>query len=147
MTPFTRGLKARPIHVLARTAAHGLAVTKINAALAAEGISTPAQQPTEVPMPQKLDETQIQSALSTLPNWKLEQGELVQTATFPDFIEAMSFVNQVAKLAEAAGHHPDIDIRYNKVRLALVTHDAGGITQNDISLAQNIDQIGIKKHP
>jgi 4a-hydroxytetrahydrobiopterin dehydratase len=52
----------------------------------------------------------------------------------------MKFVNRVAELAEAAGHHPDIDIRYNRVRLALVTHDAGGITQNDISLAQNIDQ-------
>jgi 4a-hydroxytetrahydrobiopterin dehydratase len=98
-------------------------------------------------MTEKLDETQIQAALTTLPNWKLEQGELVQTATFPDFVQAMKFVNQVAALAETAGHHPDIDIRYNKVRLALMTHDAGGITQNDISLAQNIDQIGIKKHP
>jgi 4a-hydroxytetrahydrobiopterin dehydratase len=93
-------------------------------------------------MIQKLDETQIQAALTTLPHWKLEQGEIVRTATFQDFIQAMKFVNQVAQLAEAAGHHPDIDIRYNKVRLALVTHDAGGITQNDISLAQNIDQIG-----
>ena len=95
-------------------------------------------------MPQKLDETQIQAALTTLPNWKLEQRELVQTATFQDFIQAMSFVNQVAELAETAGHHPDIDIRYNRVRLALVTHDAGGITQNDISLARNIDQIAKK---
>lgn len=98
-------------------------------------------------MPQKLNETQIQAALPTLPHWKLEQGELVQTATFQDFVQAMSFVNRVAELAENAGHHPDIDIRYNRVRLALVTHDAGGITQNDISLAQNIDQLGIKKHP
>jgi 4a-hydroxytetrahydrobiopterin dehydratase len=91
-------------------------------------------------MTQKLNKTQIQAALATLPNWKLEQAELVQTATFPDFVQAMKFVNRVAELAEAAGHHPDIDIRYNRVRLALVTHDAGGITQNDISLAQNIDQ-------
>jgi 4a-hydroxytetrahydrobiopterin dehydratase len=91
-------------------------------------------------MIQKLDETQIQTALANLPNWKLEQGELVQTATFDDFKQAMNFVNHVADLAEKAGHHPDIDIRYNKVRLALVTHDAGGITQNDISLAQDIDK-------
>jgi 4a-hydroxytetrahydrobiopterin dehydratase len=91
-------------------------------------------------MIQKLDEPQIQAALTTLPNWKLEQGEVVRTAIFPDFMQAMSFVNQVAELAEAAGHHPDIDIRYNRVRLALVTHDAGGITQNDISLAQAIDK-------
>jgi 4a-hydroxytetrahydrobiopterin dehydratase len=91
-------------------------------------------------MSKKLDETQIQAALSSLPKWKLEQGELVQTATFPDFKQAMTFVSHVAELAENAGHHPDIDIRYNKVRLALVTHDAGGITQNDISLAQDIDK-------
>ena len=87
-----------------------------------------------------LDETQIQSSLASLPEWGLERGELVRTPTFNDFKEAMKFVNQVADLAESAGHHPDIDIRYNKVRLALVTHDAGGITQNDISLARNIDK-------
>jgi 4a-hydroxytetrahydrobiopterin dehydratase len=87
-----------------------------------------------------LDQNQIQSSLASLPEWRLERGELVRTATFNDFKEAMKFVNQVADLAESAGHHPDIDIRYNKVRLALVTHDAGGITQNDISLARNIDK-------
>jgi 4a-hydroxytetrahydrobiopterin dehydratase len=91
-------------------------------------------------MSKKLDETQIHAALASLPKWKLEQGELVQTATFGDFKQAMKFVNHVADLAEKAGHHPDIDIRYNKVRLGLVTHDAGGITENDISLAQDIDK-------
>jgi 4a-hydroxytetrahydrobiopterin dehydratase len=91
-------------------------------------------------MSNKLDESQIQASLQNLPQWKLEQGELVQNATFDDFTQAMKFVNQVAELAENAGHHPDIDIRYNKVRLALVTHDAGGITQNDISLAQDIEK-------
>ena len=91
-------------------------------------------------MSKKLDETQIHAALATLPQWKLVQGELVQTAIFDDFKQAMKFVNHVADLAEKAGHHPDIDIRYNKVRLALVTHDAGGITQNDISLAQDINK-------
>jgi 4a-hydroxytetrahydrobiopterin dehydratase len=91
-------------------------------------------------MSKKLDESQIRASLSTLPKWKLEQGQLVRTATFDDFKQAMKFVNNVADLAEKAGHHPDIDIRYNKVRLALVTHDAGGITQNDLSLAQDIDK-------
>jgi 4a-hydroxytetrahydrobiopterin dehydratase len=91
-------------------------------------------------MSKKLDESQIQASLASLPEWKLEQGELVQTSTFNDFKQAMNFVNHVADLAEKAGHHPDIDIRYNKVRLALVTHDACGITQNDISLAQDIDK-------
>ena len=87
-----------------------------------------------------LNDSQIQTALATLPGWQLEKGELVRTNTFMNFKEALAFVNQVADLAEAAGHHPDIDIRYNKVRLALVTHDSGGITENDISLARDIDK-------
>jgi len=88
----------------------------------------------------KLNESQIRASLSIIPGWKLEKGELVQTTAFDDFKKAMKFVNHVAELAENAGHHPDIDIRYNKVRLALVTHDAGGITQKDISLARDIDK-------
>jgi 4a-hydroxytetrahydrobiopterin dehydratase len=90
-------------------------------------------------MNSKLDETQLKAAIATLPKWKLEQGELVQSATFGDFKHAIAFVNRVADLAEEAGHHPDIDIRYNRVRLALVTHDSGGITQKDIDLAIKID--------
>jgi 4a-hydroxytetrahydrobiopterin dehydratase len=91
-----------------------------------------------------LDQTQIETSLASLPEWKLEQGELVRSLTFNDFLEAMKFVNRVADLADNAGHHPDIDIRYNKVRLALVTHDAGGITQSDISLAHDIDKKSYK---
>jgi 4a-hydroxytetrahydrobiopterin dehydratase len=90
---------------------------------------------------QKLTDQQVQQALTTLPNWALKNGELVQERTFKDFVAAMAFVNDVATLAEAAGHHPDIDIRYNRVRLALVTHDAGGITGNDASLAQKINDL------
>ncbi len=88
----------------------------------------------------KLDETEHQAIITALPKWKLEQGELVQTVTFSSFKQAITFVNRIAELAENAGHHPDIDIRYNCVRLALVTHDAGGITQKDISLAEQIDK-------
>lgn len=90
---------------------------------------------------QKLSDQQVQQALTTLPNWTLQNGEIVQQRTFKDFVTAMAFVNDVAQLAEAAGHHPDIDIRYNRVRLALVTHDAGGITQNDTQLAQKINNL------
>jgi 4a-hydroxytetrahydrobiopterin dehydratase len=54
----------------------------------------------------------------------------------------MQFVNSVAEMAEGAGHHPDIDIRYNKVRLALVSHDAGGLTERDFDLAAGIDSLG-----
>jgi 4a-hydroxytetrahydrobiopterin dehydratase len=82
-----------------------------------------------------LSSTDIASRLTTLPDWRVESGELVRTFQFSDFRAAMAFVNRVADLAEEAGHHPDIDIRYNKVRLALVTHDAGGITAKDFDLA------------
>ena len=90
---------------------------------------------------QKLTDQEVQQALGKLPNWALKNGELVQERTFKDFVAAMGFVNDVAQLAEAAGHHPDIDIRYNRVRLGLVTHDAGGITQNDAALAQKINNL------
>ena len=60
---------------------------------------------------------------------------------FADFVAAMAFVNQVAEAAEAANHHPDIDIRWNKVRLSLATHSEGGLTQNDFALAAQIESL------
>ncbi len=87
----------------------------------------------------KLDENQLIAALATLPKWNLEHGELVRSITFRDFNQAMEFVNHIAAFAEGANHHPDIDIRYNRVRLALVTNDAGGITRKDIDLAGSIE--------
>ena len=89
--------------------------------------------------PSPLSETEINSRLRSLTTWQLVGGELVRTFSFEDFRAALAFVNQVGELAEAAGHHPDIDIRYNRVRLALVTHDAGGLTKNDFDLAEKID--------
>jgi 4a-hydroxytetrahydrobiopterin dehydratase len=85
-----------------------------------------------------LSTAEIQQALTTIPDWRLEGGALARDFSFGDFREAMSFVNLVAALAERAGHHPDIDIRYNKVKLALSSHDAGGITGRDVSLAEEI---------
>jgi 4a-hydroxytetrahydrobiopterin dehydratase len=73
-----------------------------------------------------------------LPEWALEDGKLVRFFTFPDFVQAIAFVNRVAQLAEQAGHHPDIDIRYNRVKLALVSHDAGGITARDAAMARRL---------
>jgi 4a-hydroxytetrahydrobiopterin dehydratase len=84
---------------------------------------------------------QVGESLKLLPEWKEEHGEIVRDAEFPDFAEAMNFVNAVASKAEAAGHHPDIDIRYNKVRLAVVSHDAGGLTQRDFDLAGSIEDL------
>jgi 4a-hydroxytetrahydrobiopterin dehydratase len=81
----------------------------------------------------------VQQGLQSLPLWKLEGKEIVRHYQFPDFVAAIVFVNQVAEKAEKAGHHPDIDIRYNKVRLALISHDQGGLTQRDIKMAQALD--------
>ena len=66
-------------------------------------------------------------------------GELSRTFEKPTFVDAIAFVRQVAELAEAQQHHPDIDIRYRKVTLKLVTHDAGGLTWRDTKLAADCD--------
>jgi 4a-hydroxytetrahydrobiopterin dehydratase len=87
-----------------------------------------------------LSEHEIKSKLVTVPDWQIESGELVRTFLFKDFRASLAFVNRVGDAAERAGHHPDIDIRYNKVRLALVTHDAGGITEKDFDLAAAADK-------
>ena len=84
----------------------------------------------------------VQEALRSLPHWELEGKEMVRHYQFPDFAAAMVFVNQVAEKAEAADHHPDIDIRYNKVRLALISHDQGGLTQRDMKMARSLDSLG-----
>jgi 4a-hydroxytetrahydrobiopterin dehydratase len=84
---------------------------------------------------------EITQGLAAIPDWRLENGSLARSFSFSDFREAMSFVNAVAAVAEHAGHHPDIDIRYNKVNLALSSHDAGGITERDFSLAAEIGKI------
>ncbi len=88
-----------------------------------------------------LSEEKLQDLLKSEPKWKLLDGALVSEWTFPDFVASMLFVNRVAALAEAAGHHPDIDIRYNRIRLTLVSHDAGGITERDAEMINKIDSI------
>jgi 4a-hydroxytetrahydrobiopterin dehydratase len=88
-----------------------------------------------------LSPDEITSRLAALPGWKVEHGELIRQFQFPDFLGSIAFVNSVAPLAEAAGHHPDIDIRYNKVRVALTTHDEGGITTKDFELASKVDSL------
>lgn len=86
-----------------------------------------------------LSTNEIDSRLRKLADWKLDKGELVRTFEFADFRASLAFVNAVGALAEEAGHHPDIDIRYNKVHLELVSHDAGGITAKDFDLAEKIN--------
>jgi len=76
--------------------------------------------------------------MESVPGWESNGKEITRAYKFKDFAGAMIFVNKVAGLAEAADHHPDIDIRYNKVRLTLSTHSAGGLTEKDFSLAKQI---------
>jgi 4a-hydroxytetrahydrobiopterin dehydratase len=91
-------------------------------------------------MKQALTPAEIKETLQTIPGWTLQDGKLIRDWTFQDFVQAIEFINKIATLAEAAGHHPDIDIRYNNVRLSLVSHDAGGITQRDANMARQINQ-------
>jgi len=92
-------------------------------------------------MAQLLTDAEVQAKASTLPNWTLEHSQLHIVRTFKDFIEAIEFVNKLVEPAESAGHHPDIEISYNKVKIKLTSHDAGGLTQNDFDLAEVISQI------
>jgi 4a-hydroxytetrahydrobiopterin dehydratase len=89
---------------------------------------------------QKLGEEELKAALSDLNGWRLEDGKLLRDFAFADFVAAMAFVNKIAEVAEGAGHHPDIDIRYNKVQLGLVTHDVGGITAKDVEMAARLSK-------
>jgi len=88
----------------------------------------------------RLSNEQIASALDTLQDWEREGDMIVRTIRFPDFMDGVRFVNRVAELAEAADHHPDIDIRYRNVRLALTSHDEAGLTERDVNLAKQIDE-------
>jgi 4a-hydroxytetrahydrobiopterin dehydratase len=88
-----------------------------------------------------LDEGAVDAALQELA-WHRAGDVLVKEVVREDFAEAMGFVNEVAGLAEAANHHPDIDIRWNTVTLHLSTHSAGGLTEKDVALARQIDGLG-----
>lgn len=88
----------------------------------------------------KLTDQELTAELQKLEGWQLVDGQIVRTFRFVDFVTAIRFVNDAAKLAEDAGHHPDLDIRYNQVRASLVTHDSGGVTSKDTHLAEQLNQ-------
>jgi 4a-hydroxytetrahydrobiopterin dehydratase len=89
--------------------------------------------------PTKLSDLDIQRALGTLPGWARRGDALVKTYTWPSFAAGIAFVQRVARAADDADHHPDIDIRYTKITCSLSTHDAGGITDKDLALAKEIE--------
>lgn len=91
---------------------------------------------------ERLSDIAIQRELGTLPGWSRRGDVITKTFQFREFLTGIDFVNAVAKAAEAADHHPDIDIRYTKITFALSTHSAGGITQKDLDLAKKIEKAG-----
>jgi len=88
-----------------------------------------------------LDDRALAEALRGLPGWTRADRAITKSWRFGGFKEAMFFVNGVAALAERAGHHPDIDVRYSQVALTLWTHDAGGVTDKDVALARSVDSL------
>ena len=89
----------------------------------------------------KLNEAKIATALATLPSWQREGQSIRRAFEFVDFVAAIKFVDAVAAAAESAQHHPDVDIRSNKVTLALTTHDVGGLTDKDFALARRCEAL------
>ena len=95
-------------------------------------------------MPPLLTQEQIDDRLQQLNGWRQEGRCIVQDFTFPSFKESMSFVNQVAEVAEEINHHPDMTINYTRVALSITTHSEGGLTRRDFRLAGRID--GLQAH-
>ncbi|CUU03432.1 MAG: 4a-hydroxytetrahydrobiopterin dehydratase [Fimbriimonadales bacterium] len=92
-------------------------------------------------MMSRIPESEVSQWLAKVPEWRREGGEIVRGFTFRNFREALAFVVQVGMLAERMDHHPDITIRYKQVELRLITHSAGGLTEKDFELAQQIDAL------
>src|SRR5206468_4201557 len=88
-----------------------------------------------------LDPAEVQRRLASLPGWTLEGVTIGKTFRFPSFAAAIAFVDKVAVIADAADHHPDIAIRYDRVTLTLSTHSAGGLTERDFALAAEIETV------
>ncbi len=93
-------------------------------------------------MSKVLTASEIDLALQRLPGWADTGGAIQRVFQFDNFVEAMKFVDKVADASEAANHHPDILINYNKVTLTLVSHDSGGVTQRDVRMAGKINEVG-----
>ena len=90
-------------------------------------------------MPRLLASEDLTTQLTSLPEWRLEDGKLVRTVQLVDFPAALDLVVAVGHEAEEMNHHPDVDVRYDRVRFALWTHVADGVTQYDVELAHRID--------
>ena len=92
-----------------------------------------------VARPTRLADDEIAAALDRLPGWEREGDTIVKTYEMASFMAVIDLVGRIAVRAEAANHHPDLDIRYRRLRVALSTHDAGGLSQLDVDLAGEIE--------
>lgn len=92
-------------------------------------------------MSELLEDDDLKAGLKKCPEWEFEKTCITRTIEFEEFMEAIDFVNDLAEIADEAQHHPDIHIRDTKVSLKLTTHDAGGVTEADVELAQRIDNL------
>ncbi len=89
----------------------------------------------------KLTAAQIEEALGGLPGWRRDGEALTRTFDLGSFRKAVGFIDAVAPLAEKANHHPDLDLRFAKVKVTLSTHDEGGVTQKDVALARELSRL------
>ena len=90
-------------------------------------------------MPKKLGVEEIKGWIASQSGWKYKEDAIRKEYAFPSFRDSIVFVNRIASIADDLNHHPDIDVRYNKVLLTISTHDVGGVTEKDLSLAGKID--------
>ncbi|MFM2313472.1 MAG: pterin-4a-carbinolamine dehydratase [Cyanobacteriota bacterium] len=88
-----------------------------------------------------LSQTEIDQKIQAIPQWQQSAQTIKRTFKFKNFVEAIAFVNQLVEPSEAAGHHPDLTISYNQVRVSLTSHDAGGLTDKDFALAKIISNL------
>ncbi len=86
-----------------------------------------------------LSEAEINSRLESVSGWSYEDGQITRTFSFDTFLGGIDFVGRVAQAAEDADHHPDIDIRYSNIKIAVSSHDVGGITDRDFNLAASVN--------
>jgi 4a-hydroxytetrahydrobiopterin dehydratase len=95
---------------------------------------------------QPFDLKTVQGLLPMVPAWKHDDQvkKIVRSFRFKDFVQAMRFVNKVAEVAEEEGHHPDVFVSYNYVKICLTTHNIGGLSENDFIMAAKIDEIFVK---
>jgi 4a-hydroxytetrahydrobiopterin dehydratase len=88
-----------------------------------------------------LSDSEIESSLAELEGWEREGQTIVKSFELADFVGSVEFINRVVEPAEALGHHPDLSVSWNKVRVSITTHAAGGLTANDFELAKRIDGV------